>query len=215
MKIIVIGSGRVGSGLAKNLCMSGINVSVIDCNEEAFEALGPGFTGKTYHGTAFDQKVLAMAGIERVDALAAVTGKDDVNLVLARMAKSFYKVPTVAARVYDPRKAKIYRRLGIQTISPVTLGIQRFTSTLVNSHLNVERLIGAGQVGMVDMEVGARLNQRGPKDVDLPGQIQVVALTRNGKTSLVNPAITFREGDLLHVFVHEGARDMLSDLQRK
>jgi trk system potassium uptake protein TrkA len=107
MKVIIIGCGRVGAGLAKNLSIQGIDVSVIDSDPKAFELLGPTFKGKTFVGIGFDQKVLKDAGIERADALAAVTASDEVNLVAARMAKMVFKVPRVSARVYEPQKAKI------------------------------------------------------------------------------------------------------------
>ena len=152
MKIIIVGCGRVGAGLAKNLSLQGLDVTVIDKNKSAFDALGSSFKGKTVEGIGFDQRVLSKAGIEKADALAAVTASDEANIVAARMARSFYKVPFVAARVYEPQKAKIYRRLGIQTISPVTLGIERLTNILVYPNLNVERTLGAGQVSLVDVE---------------------------------------------------------------
>lgn len=214
MKIIIIGCGRVGSGLAKNLSLQGIDVSVIDNDPETFKQLGKTFKGKTFVGMGFDQKVLVEAGIEKADALAAVTTTDEVNLVAARMAKTVYKVPSVAARVYEPEKAKIYRRLGIQTVSPVTLGIERLASMLIYSNLNIERSIGAGQVILVDVDVTYKLVNKTPFDVNIPGEIQLVALTRNGKTALLNEATVFKVGDLLHLFVTMTAKDKVSKLLR-
>lgn len=210
MKVIIIGCGRVGSGLAKNLSLQGIDVAVMDKDPATFQKLGKTFAGKTFAGMAFDQKVLTKAGIEQADALAAVTTSDEVNLVAARMAKAIYKVPSVAARVFEPQKAKIYRRLGIQTISPVTLGIERLTSILLYSNLNIERSIGAGQVGLVDINVNQSLINKTPAELNLPGEIQLVALTRHGKTTLVNDALVFQQGDLLHLFVTTASRARLS-----
>lgn len=214
MKIIIVGCGRVGAGLAKNLSWQGLDVTIIDKSKSAFEALGPTFKGKTVEGIGFDQKVLSKAGIEKADALAAVTASDEANIVAARMAKSFYRVPFVAARVYEPQKAKIYRRLGIQTISPVTLGIERLTSMLVYPNLNVERAIGAGQVSLVDVEVNQALTTKKTKDIEIPGEIELVALTRNGKTSLPNDAMFFQIGDILHLSVTSLARNKVNLLVR-
>ena len=214
MKILIIGCGRVGSGLAKNLSLQGIDVSVIDNDPEAFKLLGKTFKGKTFVGMGFDQKVLIAAGIENADALAAVTTSDEINLVAARMAKTVYKVPSVAARVYEPQKAKIYRRLGIQTVSPVTLGIERLASMLAYSNLNIERRIGTGQVILVDVDVTYQLANKTIADVNIPGEIQVVALTRNGKTSMLNEATVFQVGDLLHLFVTTTAKEKISKLLR-
>jgi trk system potassium uptake protein TrkA len=215
MKIIIVGCGRVGAGLAKNLSLQGLDVTVIDKNKSAFDALGPTFKGKTVEGIGFDQKVLSKAGIEKADALAAVTESDEANIVAARMARSFYRVPFVAARVYEPQKAKIYRRLGIQTISPVTLGIERLSSMLVYPNLNVERAIGAGQVNLVDVEVDQILASKRNKDIEIPGELELVAVTRNGKTSLPTDAMVFQIGDILHLSVTSTARNKVYQLFRR
>jgi trk system potassium uptake protein TrkA len=215
MKIIIVGCGRVGAGLAKNLSLQGLDVVVIDRNKAAFDLLGQSFKGRTIEGIGFDQQVLSKAGIDKADALAAVTASDEANIVAARMAKSFFRVPFVAARVYDPQKAKIYRRLGIQTISPVTLAIERLTSILVYHNLNIERTIGAGQVSMVDVEVNQTLANKRIKDVEMPGEIEFVALTRNGKTSLPNDAMIFQIGDILHLFVTSSARNKVDQLSKR
>ena len=198
--------------MAKNLSIHGLDVTVIDKNKSAFESLGSAFKGKTVEGIGFDQMVLSKAGIAKADALAAVTASDEANIVAARMARSFFKVPFVAARVYEPQKAKIYRRLGIQTISPVTLGIERLTSILINPNLNIERTIGAGQVNLVDLEVNQMLATKRGKDIEIPGELELVALTRNGKTSLPNDATVFQLGDILHLFVTSSASSKVNQL---
>jgi len=195
--------------------MQGVDVTIIDKNKSAFDALGSTFKGRTVEGIGFDQKVLSKAGIEKADALAAVTASDEANIVAARMARSFFKVPFVAARVYEPRKAKIYRRLGIQTISPVTLGIERLTSILVYPNLNIERSLGAGQVSLVDVEAGQTLAAKTLKDIEIPGEIKLVALTRNGRTSLPNDALVFQNGDILHLSVTSSARNKVNHLSSR
>jgi len=215
MKIIIVGCGRVGAGLAKNLSLQGLDVTVIDSDKSAFDALGPTFKGKTIEGIGFDQKVLSKAGIEKADALAAVTASDEANIVAARMARSFFRVPFVAARVYEPQKAKIYRRLGIHTISPVTLGIELLTSLLVYPNLNIERAIGAGQVSLVDVAVNQAIATKRNKDIEIPGEIELIALTRNGKTSLPNDATVFQIGDILHLTVISSARNKVNQLSRR
>jgi len=210
MKVIIIGCGRVGAGLAKNLSLQGIDVSVIDSDPKAFELLGPTFKGKKVVGIGFDQKVLSDAGIERADALAAVTASDEVNLVAARMAKMVFKVPRVSARVFEPQKAKIYRRMGVQTVSPVTLGIDRLISTLIYSQLNIERTIGAGQVSLIDVDVNPQLVNHAIKETEVPGEIQVVAITRSGKTFIPNAATQFQKDDIVHLFVKFGSKDKVT-----
>jgi len=210
MKILIIGCGRLGAGLANALNLQGIDVSIIDSDPKAFEALSKTFKGRTFTGIGFDEKLLKEARIEKCDALAAVTASDEANLVAARAAKIVFKVPRVAARVYEPNKAKIYRRLGIQTISPVTLGIERLISTLIYSNLAIERVIGAGQITLVDMDVKPHMVHKSVKFVDIPGEVEVVAITRNGKTFMPNSATVFQTGDLVHLFVAAGSKNKAS-----
>lgn len=210
MKVLIIGCGRVGSGLAKNLVLLGVEIAVVDSEPAALAALGPAFKGKTFNGLGFDQDTLIAAGIEKCDALAAVTGSDEANLVIARIAKSYFRVPRVSARVYEPQKAKIYRRMGIQTISPVTLGIERMISTLVYSQLQIERSIGAGQVVLVDVDVTTNMIGKRMNDINLPGEIQVSAITRNGKTFLPDPATSFQRGDIVHLLCITGSKDKVT-----
>lgn len=210
MKVLIIGSGRVGSGLAKNLVLHGVEIAVVDNDPAALAALGPAFKGKTFNGLGFDEEVLKAAGIESCDALAAVTGSDEANLVIARIAKSHFRVPRVTARVYEPKKAKIYRRMGIQTISPVTLGIERMTSTLIYSQLQIERSIGAGQVVLVDADVTANMVGKTKTDINIPGEIQVAAITRNGKTFLPDAALGFQRGDIVHLLCITGSKDKVT-----
>jgi trk system potassium uptake protein TrkA len=212
MKIIIIGCGRLGSGLAKNLSLQGLDVVVIDQDPNAFLRLGPTFKGRTVKGIGFDEKVLLDAGIKTADALAAVTQSDEVNLVAARLAKVIFKVPKVAARVYDPRKAKIYQRLGLQTISPIGLGIDRFANLLVNAYMGTEKSIGAGQLSLMDVEVSGNMIGRPISEINLADQIQVIAITRNGKTFIPNPATHFQLNDLVHISVTRTSIDRLERL---
>ena len=118
MKIIIIGCGRWGAGLARSLSQAGHTVTAVDKDSAAFERLGPAYKGQTVVGLGSDRDVLIKAGIERADGLAAVTAGDETNIVVARMAKTVFRVPKVVARLYDPGKAEVYRRLGLQTIAP-------------------------------------------------------------------------------------------------
>ena len=214
MKIIIIGCGRVGSGLAKALSLQKVDVVVIDQDPKAFQRLGKNFEGKTVTGIGFDEQVLLDAGIRTADALAAVTHSDEVNLVASRLAKVVFKVPRVAARVYEPQKAKIFRRLGLHTISPVTLGIDRLADLLVSSTITPEKPLGAGQVSIVDLDVTNNMIGHSPIDINTPTEIQVIAITRNGKTFLPNPAIRFEKDDLVHVVVTNVSLEKLKKLFR-
>ncbi len=212
MKIIIIGCGRVGSGLAKTLSLQGHSVSVVDSDPAMFELLGPTFKGETIVGIGFDRDVLARAGIERADALAAVTRSDELNLVSARMASQIFHVPKVVARVYDPRKADIYQRLGLQTIAPVTWGVTRIAELLSFSPLDAHQSVGGGQVELIDVDVPPLLVGRAVHHITIPGEVQVVAVTHAGRTFLPTLGTVFQDGDILHLAVLAVAVDRVKEL---
>jgi len=212
MKIIIIGCGRVGATLTHDLSLRGHYVTVIDNDPLSFESLGPSFNGDKVVGVGFDRDVLVKAGIQKTDALAAVTVSDEANVVAARIAKQVFRVPRVAARVNDPRKADIYRRLGISTISPVALGAARLAELLSFTHLDTKTCLGSGEVEIVEVEVPVTLAGRVVSDIDVPGEVRIISVTRSGKTFLPVANTVFQSGDLLHLGVVEEHRDRVAAL---
>ena len=212
MKIIIVGCGRVGSALTLDLSLRGHQVTVIDNDPLAFESLGLAFKGEKVVGVGFDREILIKAGIQKADALAAVTVSDEANVVAARIAKQVFRVPRVAARVYDPRKAEIYRRLGISTISPVAVGSARLAEILSYNNLDTKLSLGSGEVEIVEVEVPNSLAGRLVSDVDVPAEVRVISLTRSGKTIIPNVKTSFQPGDLLYLAVMEEHRDRVAAL---
>ncbi|MEI7857868.1 MAG: TrkA family potassium uptake protein [Methanomicrobiales archaeon] len=212
MKMVIIGCGRMGDGLVLYLKSSDHSVTVIDNDPSAFERLEPGFRGETISGDALDRDVLIRAGIERADCLAALTSNDNINLVVARLAKEVFRVPKVVARMHDPRKSDIYRRLGVQTVSPVSLGIQRFAELLTFSRLDIVHLLGSGGVGIVESEIPPLLEGRMVNDLAVTGEIQVVAISRGGRTFVPTLVTVFQNGDMIHIAVSAASIDRLKSL---
>ena len=199
MRILIIGCGRVGAGLAQTMLLRGHSVVVVDKDPLAFERLGSGFKGQTVIGVGFDRDVLLKAGIERADGLAAVTASDETNVLIGRIAQQIFRVPRVIARLYDVRQAEIYRRLGLPTIAPTSWGINRIADMLLYSPLDAVYSLGAGEVELVEIQVPQTLVGRLARDLTLPGEIHVVAITRDGKTFLPTPGATLQKGDMLHL----------------
>jgi len=212
MKIMIIGCGRMGAGLAQTLNLGGHGVTVVDKDPTAFERLGPAFKGQTVVGIGFDRDVLLRAGIERADGLAAVTASDEANVVAARLASQVFRVPRVVARLYDPRKAEIYRRLGLQTISPITWGVHQIADLLSYSPLDVVLSLGSGEVDLVEVEIPLLLVGRTVNELTAPGEIQVVAISRGGMTFLPTRGTVFQAGDLIHLAVLAASADRLKAL---
>jgi trk system potassium uptake protein TrkA len=128
--IIIVGYGRLGSLLADRLSSSGSNVVVIDQKETAFDKPALEFSGFKITGNAAELAVLRQAKIDKADCLLATTNQDNLNLMIAQVAKVVFHVPKVLARVFDPSREALYRQFGIETISPTNLSAELFLKTL-------------------------------------------------------------------------------------
>ena len=131
MHVVIMGCGRVGSRLALSLERLGHDVSVIDQNPRAFRRLGADFHGQQVRGIGFDRQVLIEAGIERAGAFAAVSNGDNSNIISARVARETFGITHVVARIYDPKRAAVYERLGIPTVATVPWTTDRFLRMLL------------------------------------------------------------------------------------
>ena len=212
MRILIIGCGRVGAGLAKTLMSRGHSVTIIDKDPLAFDKLGDKFKGQAIVGIGFDRDILIKAGIERADGVAAVTSSDEANVVASRIARDFFHVPRVVARLYDIRQAEIYKRLGIQTIAPTGWGINRIADLLLYSPLETVFSIGSGEVELVAAEVPRLLVGKTVRDLTVAGEIHVVSITRANKIFLPTSGTIFQEADLLHLAVLTTSTNRLKEL---
>jgi trk system potassium uptake protein len=201
MRIIVVGCGRWGAALAKALSIGRHVVTMVDRSPRAFERLGTEFKGQTIVGNCFDREALLAAGIDRSDGLAVVTASDETNIVGARLASRVFRVPQVVARLNDPLKAETYRCLGIQTVTPMAWGVQRLTELLCYSELHVVQSFGGGEADLVEVEVPHALIGRAVQELTVPNEIQVTAITRNGRAFLPTLGTLLQEGDRLHLVV--------------
>ena len=131
MHVVILGCGRVGASLAMALQRLDHTVAVVDKDEQAFHRLGKDFTGLQVTGNGFDRDVLVEAGIEAAAAFAAVSNGDNSNIVAARVARETFGVEHVVARIYDPKRAEVYQRLGIPTVATVPWTTDRFLRMLL------------------------------------------------------------------------------------
>lgn len=210
MKFIIIGCGRVGSGLAQNLNQRGHNVIVVDNDANAFNQLGPAFRGQKIVGVGFDRDVLLQAEIDQADGLAAVTASDETNVVTAQVARQVFRVPKIIARVNNPRQAAIYHRLGLQTIAPTTWGISHIAEMLCHSQLDTVLSLGSGEVDIIQVEIPAALVGKSVQNLTSLGEISVVTITRNSKAFLPTSGTIFEYGDHVHIAVINSALEQLS-----
>jgi trk system potassium uptake protein TrkA len=137
MHIIIIGCGRFGSKLAKDLSDDGNDICVIDRNGDKLNSLGSGFNGQKIKGIEFDSDILMEAEINHADALIAVTQDDSINITVSMIAGKIFHVTKIFARINDPEKTYFYNKLGINTINPIQYEIEIIKSRLPISSMDV------------------------------------------------------------------------------
>ncbi len=201
MRIIIVGCGRVGADLANLLSLEGHQVSVVDRDETSFRRLSPGFKGEKLVGMGFDRDVLLQAGVEKADALAAVTSGDNHNIVSALVAKRFFHVPRVIARIYDEERARLYWKLGIPTVAPVTWAVKRIKDYISHSEIMEVASFGNAEVRLVQLELPLNWEGKSVKEVNIAGEIVVMAIERKGKALIAQQGTKFKKGDVLQVVV--------------
>ncbi|KAF0092429.1 MAG: trk system potassium uptake protein TrkA [Fusobacteria bacterium] len=212
MKIIIVGSGRMGSGLALELSLAGHDITVIDSDSNSLFRLGKNFKGKAIQGIGFDRDILIEAGIERADAIAALTSNDEANAVIARMSREIFKVPKVVAGLTDNHKANIYKKLGIQVVSPIEWGIKRAIDILAFSALHTVYSIGEGRVDIKVIDLPMVLEGHKVRELNAQGEVKVIALTRNNETIIPTEETIMRNGDLVYVSVETNSNSKLKSL---
>ncbi len=212
MRVIIMGCGRVGEQLARLMSQEGHDVAVIDYNAEALARLGPDFNGRRVRGFGFDRDVLLRAGIEEADGFAATSSSDNANVVAARIARNIFHVPRVVARLFDPERAEVYKRLGLVTISSTTWGAERTRELLTHAELDSVRSFGTGEVQLLEVEVPVQLVGHAVRDLMVPGEVTVISITRDGKAVLPMLGTLFRTGDVVHLAVMSDAMDRIERL---
>lgn len=214
MHVIVVGCGRVGSALARQLIDDGHSVAVIDKFASELERLGPDFGGQTVVGIGFDRDRLIQAGIERADALAAVTSGDNSNVLIARVARETFGVERVVARIYDPARASVYQRLGLTTVATVAWTTEQVMRRLLPATVTPEWTDPSAKLAVIERPVSTAIAGRAIADLEEGLGVRVIGISRRGEASLPGPKSVAQDGDLLYLAVNADDIDQLDDALR-
>jgi trk/ktr system potassium uptake protein len=206
--IVIMGCGRVGSTLAHILEERGHSVAIIDQDRDAFRKLRSGFKGKRITGVGFDRDVLIEAGIEEADAFAAVSSGDNSNVIAARVARESFGVERVAARIYDPRRAEVYQRLGIPTVATVRWTADQMLRRLLPEGSDALWRDPTGAVVLAEVAYSPEWVGEKVHALEDASRARVAFISRLGEAMLPVQGTVLQEGDVLHVMALE------SDLAR-
>ena len=209
---MIVGCGRVGSGLARTLEAEGHSVSIIDRNRRAFRRLPADFKGLIVEGSGFDRDALNEARIADADAFAAVTSGDNSNILAARIARETFGVERVVARIYDPQRAQVYQRLGIPTVATVTWTVDQVRSWLLPEELSPHWRDATGSLLLMDRVLPEHLAGQKLSSLEVSGKVRLVAVTRAGVPRLDAASLVGQDGDLLHFVVLKEDLHELVDL---
>ncbi|GDX34448.1 Trk system potassium uptake protein TrkA [Actinomycetes bacterium] len=212
--VVIVGCGRVGSTLALELVAVGHTVAVIDRKPEAFKRLGENFSGLTIAGIGFDRDVLQEAGIEKAQAVAAVTNGDNSNILIARVAREKFGIEKVVARIYDPKRAEIYERLGVATVATVKWTSERILRRILPDISSVEWTDPSSNVVLIEREFPNSLAGKKIIEIELSGA-RISALRRLGTAVIPDENTIVQQGDIGYFAVEIGSLDKLNSLLKQ
>lgn len=198
MNVIVVGCGRVGANLAVVLDTPENEVTIIDIDSDAFARLNGEFQGRKVVGQGFDEDVLLGAGIEDCDAFAAVTSKDNVNLMASEVARRLYKVPHVITRLVNPERLDLYRQLGLDYVCDTELVAENMAAKILAGRAHHIDVFGDYEVltFVLSLENGGVIHVR---DIEALGDIHVSLVEHDDETFAATPGMFLHDGDTVLV----------------
>lgn len=215
MHIIVGGCGRLGAEIAERLSEDAdTDVLVIDSDPLAFDRLGSAFNGETIVGDITDRDVLEQAGVVRADGLIAVTRFDNVNLMAVQVATHLYDVPRTIARLFNPEREQVYRKLGVRYVSSTgtiaKLFLNEFREESYPLHVHFEDT----DINVVDLEVDTAGHGMTVEEFELDGQLRVAAVRRGSRVFIPDRTDRLERDDVVTAAMKPSAHRTVSALVR-
>ncbi|HUZ20244.1 MAG TPA: TrkA family potassium uptake protein [Acidimicrobiales bacterium] len=201
MRVVIVGCGRSGSALAARLDAEGDSVCVVDRDEASRARLPAGFGGTFLRGDGMRRAVLESAGLEGADAFVALSSSDSLNIVASRVARDVFHVPHVVGRLHDVERLPICSDLGLPMVTSVRMIVDRVHRMVRHPRFEPERTFGNGESVLVRSPVPDYLAGRHVAEFNVPGEIQVVEVTRGGHSSIPDTGALLQAGDVLSFVV--------------
>ena len=197
MKSIVLGCGRIGSLLAFRLQEEGNEVVVIDRDAQALSRMED-FKGKSILGDGSDVDVLSAAGAATADMFAATTGRDNTNLMTAQIARAIFNIKRVTCLVYCPRRASIYRDLGLDTISITEIGSRLLLDSLLEARTVRRFQVGDGSGIALEIKLGKEMDGKTVRELTVPGEFRISSVIRGLNVIVPDDDFAIKTDD--HIF---------------
>ena len=214
MYVVINGGGKVGEYLASILLKSGNDVAIIEKSLETADRLSVTMQGRylIIHGDGCDSKYQEDAGIRRADIFVATTGQDDNNLVSCEIAQRIFDVPRCIARVNNPKNLRIFRKVGIESVSSTTLIANLIEEEALLGNVSVVSSLMHGNVLLSEIVVPKMHGDREKKgilaqDIDMPEQSIIAAVSTQDDVEVVGEDTRLYPGDKAIVIADESVSD--------
>ncbi|MFP4148425.1 MAG: potassium channel family protein [Nitriliruptoraceae bacterium] len=215
MHIIIGGCGQLGAEIAEQLSADpDIDVVVIDQDPLAFDRLGTGFNGETQVGDVTDRDVLEQAGIERAEGLLAVTRSDNANLMAVEIATHLYDVERTIARLFDPEREEVYRKLGVRYVSSTGVIAKLFLNEFREDSYPLHVHFFDSEVAMIDLEIDTGGHAMTVEEFELDGMLRVAAVRRGPRTFIPDATDRLERDDVVTAAWKPSAARRLVELVR-
>src|SRR5918996_172964 len=215
MYIIIVGAGKVGWNLARELLEKGHEVTLIENDRERYATVEQELEHNIQYGDASELWVLERAGIQRADLVVAVTGDDEDNILICQVAKDKYLVDRIIARVNNPRNRAHFELLGIKPYVSATDLILRLLEHEVPEYGLVHLLdLQEEQLEIIEMLLGKDSGVTGRRvgDLQMPEGSLLISVLRSGKGFVPNADTVLEEGDEILAVLDPGKEEDLKAL---
>jgi trk system potassium uptake protein len=215
MYIIIVGGGNVGYFLAKTLVKTQHEVLLLEKNRTAHRTIAEELGEVVMQGDGCEVRIMEEAGVERADAVVAVTGEDEDNLVICQMAKMQFSVPRTIARVNDPRNEILFHKLGIDaTVSSTKIIYNLIEQEIETGEVIPLAALKRGNIEIVEVEIGPKSPVLGQpiSQLELPGEALIISVVRQDHGMIPTAETKFEIEDSVIALVNADREHELRDV---
>jgi trk system potassium uptake protein TrkA len=212
MYIIIVGAGKVGWNLGRELLEKGHEVTLVDNDRDRFLTVEQELEHNVQYGDASELWVLERAGISRADLVIAVTGDDEDNMLICQVAREKYLVDRIIARVNNPRNRQWFELLGVKPNVSATDLILRLIEHEVPEYGLVHLLdLPEERLEIIEMLLSDQSPAAGQRvgDLDLPDGSLVISVLREGRGFVPGPDTVLEVGDEILAVLDPGVEEDL------
>ena len=218
MKSIIVGGGKIGYNLLETLKERGYDVTLIEKDETVCHKIATDCNADIICGDGSDLAVLDDAGLNDADIIAAVTGKDEENLVICQIAKMEFQIKKTIARVNNPKNISMFKALGVnETVCSTEVIAKLIEYEFDNDICKILQTFDRGAMVLVEVTVdkNSRWLNCYIKDLDLPGESVIAAILRNEKVIYPRGDTQILENDNVNLITNKATFLKIKDYMQK